>query len=132
MLRITTTPPETKKLTSASDTELETAHGINEPAVPPAAVIAGHTHASAPGTAANAGSIGKPGFLKGFSFGARNSTSNDTGAAANANANEPRVSGSSPAQTQAQQETQAEQPSNLPSGDPLGATPAAPANGQQS
>lgn len=45
MLRITTTPPEGKKFSSASETDLpETTHApapaVNEPAVPPPAVVA--------------------------------------------------------------------------------------------
>jgi hypothetical protein len=62
MLRITTTPPEAKKLTSDSESNLPApvpaVPVINEPTVPPAAVVVGNS--------ANAGSSWKPPFLKGL------------------------------------------------------------------
>jgi hypothetical protein len=63
MLRITTTPPEAKKLTSDSENNLpaqaSAAPVINEPAVPPAAVVVGDNNA-------NASNSWKPSFLKGL------------------------------------------------------------------
>jgi len=61
MLRITTIPPEAKKLTSDSESNLPApvpaVPAINEPAVPPAAIVVGNS--------ANAGNSWKPSFLKG-------------------------------------------------------------------
>lgn len=63
MLRITTTPPEAKKLTSDSESNLpapvSAAPVINEPAVPPATAVIGNNNA-------NAGNSWKPSFLKGL------------------------------------------------------------------
>jgi hypothetical protein len=63
MLRITTTPPEAKKLTSDSESNLpapaSATPAINEPAVPPLAVVVDNNNA-------NAGSSWKPSFLKGL------------------------------------------------------------------
>ncbi|KAG8768073.1 hypothetical protein FRC20_000474, partial [Serendipita sp. 405] len=137
MLRITTTPPEAKKLSSASDAELAvtpaTVPAPNEVAPPPPAVIAGEpnaviANAATNTTATNTGSWSKPGFLRGLSLSAKSKESEIVAAA--------RTSGETSSATAAASAepvattTAASTATPAAPADPLGATSAEARNGQ--
>ncbi|KAG8751931.1 hypothetical protein FRC14_007501, partial [Serendipita sp. 396] len=141
MLRITTTPPEAKKLSSASDAELAVTPAAvpapNEVSPPPPAVIAGEPNAviaNAPTntTATNTGSWSKPGFLRGLSLSAKSNES-ETAAAARTSGETSSAAAAAAAAASAEPAattTAASTATPAAPADPLGATSAEARNGQ--
>ena len=111
MLRITTTPPEAKKLTSASEADLA------ESETKPAAVDAPVTLPTVPPPAATtttaASGWNRPGFMKGLSIGGKTQETNNAPEMTAADPEHASTSNPAPAST-------ITVPSAAPAADPLG------------